>query len=270
MMSWLWLDWFIGFVPKVRRKSQSACRILTGLSAADHRLRITQQHHHRWTVVAGNSIEIPCGARQIHPYSSSSVTWERNHVALNGLDGETGLRIDERTGALYVTHAQLIQAGNYSCFAGSHQASDPTPIPPELGQESVATETHSLRVLLLPEVEVEARQHFGRPHGNATLKCHAVGVPSPRVKWLKNEEPLQTSSTITSGNGRPPPLFSLRSAVRATKNTWEKNHHGCQRTFFERRCKHRRFEKLTDFFLLEELSCMVFEHTVSSRYVESL
>ncbi|OWA51517.1 Follistatin-related protein 5 [Hypsibius exemplaris] len=156
-------------------------------------------NHHSWTVVAGNSIEIPCGIHQTRS-SSSTITWERNHVRLNGLAGETGLAINDRTGALYVTHAQLIQAGNYSCFdeeAGGTSADSPR------------RQTHSLRVLLRPEVEVERRQHFERPYGNATLKCHAVGVPTPRVKWLKNEETLEHTSAKVTGEGNKLTLPNL-------------------------------------------------------------
>ncbi|XP_055330472.1 follistatin-related protein 5-like [Paramacrobiotus metropolitanus] len=138
--------------------------------------------HQTWTVIAGNSIEIPCGIhirRQTSSSETTPVTWERHHIVLNDLENETGIRIGS-FGSLYIVHTQLIHAGNYSCSTPARPAT---------------VQTHSLRVLLAPEVEVQPRQQFYRLKEKATIKCHAVGIPRPTVRWFKNELAIDSSRT---------------------------------------------------------------------------
>ncbi|CAB0037197.1 unnamed protein product [Trichogramma brassicae] len=51
-----------------------------------------------------------------------------------------------------------------------------------------------VRARAIPEVRVTPRLQSKRPGEEASMRCHVVGEPLPRVEWLKNDEPLQQRS----------------------------------------------------------------------------
>lgn len=56
----------------------------------------------------------------------------------------------------------------------------------------------------MPEVRVTPQFQSKRPKGIARMRCHVVGEPLPRVRWLKNDKPLsedQPDKYEVIGNG---------------------------------------------------------------------
>lgn len=56
----------------------------------------------------------------------------------------------------------------------------------------------------VPEVRVTPQFQSKRPKGTAKMKCHVIGEPLPRVRWLKNDKPLsedQPDKYEVIGNG---------------------------------------------------------------------
>ncbi|PRD32101.1 UNVERIFIED_CONTAM: Fstl4 [Trichonephila clavipes] len=89
-------------------------------------------------------------------------------------------------GSLYLTNVQLVHAGNYTCHAQRNKD---------------ITQTHVLHVQkifysnqTLPEVHVVPKLQSRAPGELAEMECHVIGVPQPRVYWLKNDEELKMGS----------------------------------------------------------------------------
>ncbi|XP_012285083.1 follistatin-related protein 5, partial [Orussus abietinus] len=122
----------------------------------------------------GDNVEIKCDVTGTPP---PPLVWRRNDADLEALS-EQELLPQIRVfndGSLYLTRVQLVHAGNYTCHA--------------LRNKDVV-QTHVLTVHTIPEVRVTPRLQSKRPGEEATMCCHVVGEPLPRVEWLKNDEPL--------------------------------------------------------------------------------
>ncbi|XP_018395424.1 PREDICTED: follistatin-related protein 5-like [Cyphomyrmex costatus] len=92
-------------------------------------------------------------------------------------------------GSLYLTNVQLEHAGNYTCHALRNQD---------------VVQTHMLTIYTVPEVRVTPQFQSKRPKGTAKMRCHVIGEPLPRVRWLKNDKPLsedQPDKYEVIGNG---------------------------------------------------------------------
>uniref|UniRef100_A0A672REB5 Follistatin-like 4 n=1 Tax=Sinocyclocheilus grahami TaxID=75366 RepID=A0A672REB5_SINGR len=99
-----------------------------------------------------------------------------NHgIILNFLDLEDINDFGD-DGSLYITKVTTIHMGNYSCHAYGYE---------ELSQ------THVLQVNVPPVILVYPETQAQEPGVAASLRCHADGIPNPKLTWLKNGLDLQ-------------------------------------------------------------------------------
>ncbi|XP_021405163.2 follistatin-related protein 4 isoform X2 [Lonchura striata] len=119
------------------------------------------------TITVGLSTVLTCGIRgALRP----PIIWKRNGVVLNFLDLEDINDFGEDD-SLYITKVTTIHMGNYTCHAYGYE---------ELYQ------THILQVNVPPVIRVYPETQAQEPGVSASLKCHAEGIPNPRITWLKN------------------------------------------------------------------------------------
>ncbi|XP_032052560.1 follistatin-related protein 4 isoform X2 [Aythya fuligula] len=119
------------------------------------------------TITVGLSTILTCGIRgALRP----PIIWKRNGIILNFLDLEDINDFGEDD-SLYITKVTTIHMGNYTCHAYGYE---------ELYQ------THILQVNVPPVIRVYPETQAQEPGVSASLKCHAEGIPNPRITWLKN------------------------------------------------------------------------------------
>ncbi|KAJ8339729.1 hypothetical protein SKAU_G00343620 [Synaphobranchus kaupii] len=80
-------------------------------------------------------------------------------------------------GSLYITKVTTTHMGNYSCHAEGYEH---------------LSQTHLLRVNVPPVIRVHPESQAREPGVTASLRCHAEGIPSPRLTWLKNGVDIST------------------------------------------------------------------------------
>ncbi|XP_073991305.1 follistatin-related protein 5-like isoform X2 [Rhodnius prolixus] len=133
----------------------------------------------------GDNVEIKCDVSGTPP---PPLVWRRNNADL-ALLAEDDVRVFA-DGSLYLTKIQLLHAGNYTCHAQ---------------RNTDIMQTHVLTVHTIPEVKVTPRIQSRRPGEEASMFCHVIGEPFPKVEWLKNDEPLKllqgNNKYILIGNG---------------------------------------------------------------------
>ncbi|XP_073913376.1 follistatin-related protein 4 isoform X1 [Castor canadensis] len=119
------------------------------------------------TVTVGLSTVLTCAIRgDLRP----PIIWKRNGLTLNFLDLEDINDFGEDD-SLYITKVTTIHMGNYTCHASGHE---------QLFQ------THVLQVNVPPVIRVYPETQAQEPGMAASLRCHAEGIPMPRITWLKN------------------------------------------------------------------------------------
>ncbi|NXF06393.1 FSTL4 protein, partial [Smithornis capensis] len=119
------------------------------------------------TITVGLSTVLTCGIRgALRP----PIIWKRNGVVLNFLDLEDINDFGEDD-SLYITKVTTIHMGNYTCHAYGYE---------ELYQ------THILQVNVPPVIRVYPESQAQEPGVSGSLRCHAEGIPNPRITWLKN------------------------------------------------------------------------------------
>uniref|UniRef100_A0A8B9PIF5 Follistatin like 4 n=1 Tax=Apteryx owenii TaxID=8824 RepID=A0A8B9PIF5_APTOW len=119
------------------------------------------------TITVGLSTMLTCSIRgALRP----PIIWKRNGVILNFLDLEDVNDFGEDD-SLYITKVTTIHMGNYTCHAYGYE---------ELYQ------THVLQVNVPPVIRVYPETQAQEPGVSASLRCHAEGIPNPRITWLKN------------------------------------------------------------------------------------
>ncbi|XP_007473466.2 follistatin-related protein 4 [Monodelphis domestica] len=119
------------------------------------------------TVTVGLSTVLTCG---IQGALRPPIIWERNGITLNFMDLEDINDFGEDD-SLYITKVTTIHMGNYTCHAYGYE---------DLYQ------THILQVNVPPVIRVYPETQAQEPGVSASLKCHAEGIPTPRITWLKN------------------------------------------------------------------------------------
>ncbi|XP_066447149.1 follistatin-related protein 4 [Eleutherodactylus coqui] len=119
------------------------------------------------TVTVGLSTVLTCG---IHGTLRPPIIWRRNGVILNFLDLEDINDFGEDN-SLYITKVTTIHMGNYTCHA--------------YGYDDIY-QTHILQVNVPPVIRVYPETQAQEPGVSASLKCHAEGIPNPKITWLKN------------------------------------------------------------------------------------
>ncbi|XP_076836588.1 follistatin-related protein 4 isoform X2 [Brachyhypopomus gauderio] len=128
------------------------------------------------TVTVGLSTVLSC---TIQGTLRPPIIWKRNDIVLNFLDLEDINDFGD-DGSLYITKVTTIHTGNYSCHAYGYE---------ELSQ------THVLQVNVPPVILVYPETQAQEPGVAASLHCHAVGIPDPKLTWLKNGLDLQPHSS---------------------------------------------------------------------------
>ncbi|XP_051487251.1 follistatin-related protein 4 isoform X1 [Apus apus] len=146
------------------------------------------------TITVGLSTVLTCGIRgTLRP----PIIWKRNGVILNFLDLEDINDFGEDD-SLYITKVTTIHMGNYTCHAYGYE---------ELYQ------THILQVNVPPVIRVYPETQAQEPGVSASLKCHAEGIPNPRITWLKNGldiMPKLSKQLVLLANGSELHISSVR------------------------------------------------------------
>ncbi|KAL1123314.1 hypothetical protein AAG570_002400 [Ranatra chinensis] len=149
----------------------------------------------RLSVRVGDNVEIKCDVVGTPP---PPLVWRRNGADLALLaDDDVRVFAD---GSLYLTRIRLMHAGNYTCHAQ---------------RNTDIMQTHVLTVHTIPEVKVTPRIQSRRPGEEASMFCHVIGEPFPKVEWLKNDEPLKLSAEnkyVLIGNGTELRLHNIAYA----------------------------------------------------------
>ncbi|CAL8261592.1 unnamed protein product [Lota lota] len=118
-------------------------------------------------VTAGQSTVLTCA---IVGEGRPPIMWTRHRQLLNTLNLEDISDFGD-DGSLYITKVTSSHLGNYSCHADGF---------PQLSQ------IHTLLVQVPPVIRVYPESQAREPGVTASLRCHAEGIPSPTLAWLKN------------------------------------------------------------------------------------
>ncbi|XP_026316443.1 netrin receptor DCC-like [Hyposmocoma kahamanoa] len=125
------------------------------------------------TVMEGASVTFDCAAVG-NP--KPEMSWLNNGVAIDLSDLDSRFYL-AGSGSLRVQSARALDAGAYTCRAHNRLDS--------------ADHTTQLHVLSAPRVQLPSGPLVAaRTRGDVTLRCEARGRPPPRVRWLKDGEPL--------------------------------------------------------------------------------
>uniref|UniRef100_H3BFB0 Follistatin like 4 n=1 Tax=Latimeria chalumnae TaxID=7897 RepID=H3BFB0_LATCH len=119
------------------------------------------------TVTVGLSAVLTCA---IQGTLRPPIIWKRNSITLNFLDIEDINDFGDDD-SLYITKVTTVHMGNFTCHAHGYE---------ELYQ------THILQVNVPPVIRVYPETQAQEPGVSASLKCHADGIPNPKITWLKN------------------------------------------------------------------------------------
>ncbi|XP_059846598.1 follistatin-related protein 5-like isoform X3 [Hypanus sabinus] len=127
------------------------------------------------TVTVGLSAVLSCAVQgTLRP----PIIWKHNGITLNFLDLEDINDFGD-DGSLYITKVTTIHMGNYTCHAFGYD---------DLYQ------THILQVNVPPVIRVYPESQAQEPGVATSLRCHADGIPNPKITWLKNG--LDITSTL--------------------------------------------------------------------------
>uniref|UniRef100_A0A8C2ZB31 Follistatin-like 5 n=1 Tax=Cyclopterus lumpus TaxID=8103 RepID=A0A8C2ZB31_CYCLU len=125
------------------------------------------------TVTVGQSVVLTCA---ITGERRPPILWKRNNQYLNSLNLEDINDFGD-DGSLYITKVTTTHMGNYSCHADGYEK---------------LFQTHTLQVNVPPVIRVYPESQAREPGVTAGLRCHAEGIPSPRLAWLKNGMDITT------------------------------------------------------------------------------
>ncbi|XP_069754420.1 follistatin-related protein 5-like isoform X3 [Narcine bancroftii] len=127
------------------------------------------------TVTVGLSAVLSCA---VHGILRPPIIWKHNGITLNFLDLEDINDFGD-DGSLYITKVTTIHMGNYTCHA--HGFDD-------------LLQIHILQVNVPPVIRVYPESQAQEPGVATSLRCHADGIPNPKISWLKNG--LDITSTL--------------------------------------------------------------------------
>ncbi|XP_069868587.1 follistatin-related protein 5 isoform X2 [Dipodomys merriami] len=137
-----------------------AFQVIQLILPEDQRLSIT-------ATTVGQSAVLSCA---IQGALRPPIIWTRNNIILNNLDLEDINDFGD-DGSLYITKVTTTHMGNYTCYAD--------------GYEHIY-QTHIFQVNVPPVIRVYPESQAREPGVTASLRCHAEGIPSPQLGWLKN------------------------------------------------------------------------------------
>ncbi|XP_077465230.1 follistatin-related protein 5 [Stigmatopora argus] len=119
------------------------------------------------TVTVGQSAVLICAITGQH---RPPILWKRNNQHLNALNLDDINDFGD-DGSLYFTKLTTNHIGNYTCHADGYE---------------MLFQTHILLVDVPPIIRVYPESQAREPGVTASLRCHAEGIPRPRLTWLKN------------------------------------------------------------------------------------
>uniref|UniRef100_A0A3P8UUM9 Follistatin-like 5 n=1 Tax=Cynoglossus semilaevis TaxID=244447 RepID=A0A3P8UUM9_CYNSE len=125
------------------------------------------------TVTVGQSVVLTCA---ITGDQRPPILWKRNGQYLNSLNLEDINDFGE-DGSLYITKVTTTHMGNYTCHADGYEK---------------LFQIHTLQVNVPPVIRVYPESQAREPGVTASLRCHAEGIPSPQLSWLKNGMDITT------------------------------------------------------------------------------
>ncbi|XP_072290890.1 follistatin-related protein 5 [Eucyclogobius newberryi] len=115
----------------------------------------------------GQSVVMSCAISGEH---RPPILWRRNQQYLNALNLEDINDFGD-DGSLYITKVTTSHMGNYTCHADGYDR---------------LYQVHTLQVNVPPVIRVYPESQAREPGVTASLRCHAEGIPSPQLSWLKN------------------------------------------------------------------------------------
>ncbi|CAN0440075.1 unnamed protein product [Lampetra planeri] len=176
-------------VGKARRITQRCVHLLNPLDCRDAPLpgrsrtaseggagrRVERQVEVPVYMVAnsGERVELPCRLGRGTPHG-----WRRNHVQLSPSSADGITVVNDGSRSLVFPRVSVVHAGTYSCCCDRRARNNASG-----GGQSVA-----LLVRVPPAVRVAVSSQLREPGQPAVLRCHADGIPRPRVTWFKNDE----------------------------------------------------------------------------------
>ncbi|XP_018591572.1 follistatin-related protein 5-like [Scleropages formosus] len=125
------------------------------------------------TATVGQSMVLTCA---IVGNPRPPVVWKRHNQVLNTL-GLEDINDFGDDGSLYITKVTTSHMGNYTCHSDGYE---------QLFQTII------LQVNVPPVIQVHPESQAREPGVTASLRCHAEGIPSPQLAWLKNGMDIAT------------------------------------------------------------------------------
>ncbi|XP_004706727.1 hemicentin-1 [Echinops telfairi] len=126
-----------------------------------------------------NPVTLTCDATGIPP---PAITWLKNHKPIEN-SGSLEVHILSGGSKLQIARSQFSDSGNYTCIASN--------------MEGKAQKNYMVSIQVPPSVTgAEMPSEVGVLLGeNAELVCHASGIPTPVIQWLKDGKPLASGET---------------------------------------------------------------------------
>ncbi|XP_064636735.1 follistatin-related protein 5-like isoform X2 [Lineus longissimus] len=119
----------------------------------------------------GKSLELQCDIR-----GAEHIIWKRNGADLSHIADDSISVLPD--GILYIHDVNLEHMGNFTC---------------EDRDEDQVVQTHTIRIQVPPKVRVAPIPHVYPTGATVTLRCHADGIPEPKIIWEKNEREIPSS-----------------------------------------------------------------------------
>ncbi|KAK9751964.1 Neogenin C-terminus [Popillia japonica] len=132
-------------------------------------------------VQAGNSAVLDCVVKSDYPPNTINTQWQDQDRQMLTFIGDS-YRSQLTNGSLYISSVSEEQGltGNYQCMASLPN-----------GAGSIVSRTAKLSLATLSEFIQEPRDLSVYPGQKAYFACRVQASPPPKIRWLKDERPLQ-------------------------------------------------------------------------------
>ncbi|XP_059151468.1 hemicentin-1-like [Physella acuta] len=123
-------------------------------------------------VILDQEVVLNCPAEGV---PTPSITWYRKNVLIPAY-GMANIRIQETGKQLVILSAQLLDFGDYSCYARNDAGDDRLQF--------------IVSIMVPPEIEEGQTEVAESVNSRAILPCETSGQPPPTVTWTKNDQPF--------------------------------------------------------------------------------